>query len=61
MCVDNLGKDEELKSKDIDFVVDLTNYFKEAWERKEKEFLDRDIETQMRYLNLLPAALTTIK
>ena len=55
-----LGKDEELKSKDIDFIVDLTNYFKEVWEIKEKEFLYRDIETQTRYLNLLPA-LATIK
>ena len=61
VCVDNLGKDRDLASKDIDFIVNLTDYFKEVWERKEKEFLDRDIETQMRYLNYLPEAVTAIK
>ena len=61
VCVDNLGKDEQLMNKDIDLIVELTNYFREAWERKEREFLDKDIESQMRYLNYLPEAIATIK
>ena len=35
LCVDNIGKDEELSQKDIDFIVDKVEHFKASWQKKE--------------------------
>ena len=35
LCVDNLGKDEELNCDDINLIEGLVKHFKESWEKKE--------------------------